>query len=112
MALLEISEPSADPQQLLSWSFSHMANHRDINRRINETKSVVLAEYALDPIDPTNMQGWLLHHQTMHDNQNQVLGIQGSNLLGLDWNDSQGVLDWINRHYQEHQQASQQLDIG
>lgn len=112
MSLAEISTPPHDADSLASWSFAHMAAHRDINRRIFETKNQSLPLFALDPIDPANTEAWLLQHAEMHNAQNQALNIQGYNLLSLDWQDQDSVLSWITQNYDEHQRACQILGIA
>jgi len=89
-----------------------MAHHRDINRRIYELTQIALPEYLLDPIDPQNTGSWDDLHQSMHDAQNQLLGISGFNLLGIDFSDQQLLATWIFLNANEHHQAADILEIG
>lgn len=99
-------------QERAQWSFAHAAHHRDINRRIYELIKVALPEYILDPIDPSNSGAWEYLHQITHDNENQILGIQGQDLTGIDWKDQNLLAGWIFLNSSEHYQASNILEIG
>lgn len=103
--------PSTDEERA-AWSFSHMAHHRDINQRIYTLVKVALPEYILDPIDPNDVGQWEYQHQLMHDTQNQILGINGQDLTGVDWKDQRILAAWIFLNSDEHYQASQILGIG
>lgn len=94
------------------WSFAHMAHHRDINARIYLLTKVALPEYILDPINIDDTGQWEYQHQLMHDNQNQVLGIQGQDLTGINWKDMRLLNAWIFLNSNEHYQASNILEIG
>lgn len=99
-------------QERAQWSFSHMAHHRDIALRIYTLIKVALPEYILDPINPDDTGEWEYQHQLMHDNQNQLLGIQGQDLTGVDWKDQRILASWIFLNSSEHYQASNILEIG
>jgi hypothetical protein len=103
--------PTTDAERA-QWSFAHMAHHRDINAKIYLLVKVVLPEYILDPIDPASTGQWEDQHQLMHDNQNQLLGITGQDLTGVDWKDQRLLAAWIFLNSQEHYQASNILEIG
>lgn len=103
--------PSTD-QERSQWSFAHMAHHRDINFKIYQLIDVALPEYLLDPLDPNDTGTWEYQHQLMHDNQNQLLGIQGQDLTGVDWKNQQILAAWIWLQASEHYQASAILEIG
>ena len=103
--------PSTDAERA-QWSFAHMAHHRDINEKIYVLLKIALPEYILDPIDPNDTGQWEYLHQTMHDNQNQILGIQGQDLTGIDWKDQNLLSSWIWLNGSEHYQASAILEVG
>ncbi len=94
------------------WSFAHMAHHRDINEKIYVLLKLALPEYILDPIDINDTGTWEYQHQLMHDVQNQVLGIEGQDLTGVDWKDQNILAAWIFLNASEHYQASNELEIG
>jgi hypothetical protein len=99
-------------EERAAWSFSHMAHHRDINAKIYLLVKVALPEYILDPIDINDSGQWEDQHQLMHDNQNQLLGIQGQDLTGVDWKNPELLTGWIFLNSVEHMNASIILEIG
>lgn len=103
--------PSTDEERA-QWAFSHMAHHRDINARIYLLTKIALPEYILDPVNPDDTGDWETQHQIMHDNQNQLLGITGQDLTGIDWKDSRLLAGWVFLNASEHVQASNILEIG
>jgi hypothetical protein len=103
--------PSTDAERA-EWAFAHMAHHRDINRRLYELVKAALPEYPLDQINPSDTGQWEYQHQLMHDNQNQLLGIQGQDLTGIDWKDQNLLAGWVWLNGNEHYQASAILEIG
>jgi hypothetical protein len=103
--------PTTDSERAL-WSFAHMAHHRDINAKIYLLIKVALPEYILDPIDANDTGQWEYQHQLMHDNQNQILGIVGQDLTGVDWKDQRLLTAWVWLNASEHYQASNILEIG
>lgn len=98
--------------ELAEWAFSHMAHHRDINARIYLLLKIALPEYILEPIDPADTGQWEDQHQIMHDNQNQLLGIAGQDLTGVDWKDDNLKAAWVFLNASEHYQAAAILEIG
>lgn len=103
--------PSSDEERA-QWSFTHMAHHRDIARKLYELVKVALPEYILDPLNPDDTGQWGDQHQIMHNDQNQLLGIVGSDLSELDWKDQRLLAGWIFLHANEHYQAAAILEIG
>ena len=106
-----VNVPRTDEERAI-WSFAHMAHHRDINAAIYRLIAVALPEYILDPIDVNDSGQWEDQHQLMHDNENQILGIQGQDLTGVDWKDPQILTAWIFLNSSEHYQAAEILEIG
>lgn len=94
------------------WSFAHMAHHRDIIRTIYELGSIALPEYALDPINISDVGNWERLHQTMHEQMDSLLGIAGYNLLGLNWQDENNLAAWITLNAVEHRTAGDILGLG
>ena len=122
MPLDQISVVPLDDDDLTRWAFAHMANHLDIIRRIYETTMPVapattpppisLNPYPLDPVDINNLGVWLYNHSVMHVQMDLVLGIDGYDLLDLDWRDKDQLIEWINFNSDEHIQASRILGIA
>ena len=112
MSMLTISEVPESELDLANWSFSHSAHHRDIIRRIFETKQKNLAEYALDPFDPNQMLVWLEQHQQMHNDMNRALGVGGYDLSEVDWNNKDQLQSWILAHFDEHVRVGQIIGLS
>ena len=98
--------------ELDSWASAHATHHRDIIRRIYEITGANLPEYVLDPIDPEDTGVWEDQHQIMHQDMDTVLGISGFDLSGVDFNNYEELVGWIQLNSSEHFQASNILEIG
>lgn len=98
--------------ELLAWSFAHAAHHRDIARRIFELVGKNLDQYVLDPFDANEPGVWLYQHQTMHAQMDPILGIEGYDLLDVDFNDYSNLSGWIYLNADEHKQAANILGFG
>lgn len=111
MSLALLSTDPVTPTLFTEWSFSHMAHHQDIARRIYELYGRALPLFVIDPVDPRDPEAMLQNHQTMHNNQNAVLGIDGNDLLSVDFGDREQRAAWIFLNFSEHQQANQILGV-
>lgn len=111
MAVADIANIPVDQPTLLIWSFSHMAHHRDINRRIYELDVIALPEFPLDPLNPNDPETFLEQHQIMHNNQNAILGIAGQDLSEVNFQDKVELSTWIYLNFIEHQQAGNILGV-
>jgi hypothetical protein len=107
----ELPEKTDTAADWASFSFSHMAQHRDYIRVIFQRYGVSLPEYVLDPIDPQNMGNWANHHQQMHDQINAILGIPGYNLLIMDFNDKEALETWSDQNQDLHSRTSSILGL-
>ncbi len=110
--LANLANVPVSDQERSEWAFAHMVHHRDIAERIYVLTKLALPEYILDPIDPNDTGTWEYQHQLMHDNQNQLLGIDGQDLTGLDWKDQNLLAAWVQLNFVEHYQASAILEVG
>lgn len=105
--------PASD-EELLQWSFVHAAQHLEISNAIYARTLIVLPQFLLDPFDPKNrssMETWAYQHQLMHNNQNQILGIEGFDLTDVNWQDQEERAAWISLNANEHVQASNILEL-
>lgn len=109
--LYEMPESLRSPQMAV-WSFAHQAHHRDIVRRVHETRNLTLVEYALDPIVVDDLDNWLRNHQLMHEQLDRALGIGDSDFTNLDWDNPASRASWITKHGNKHFRAGQILGIG
>lgn len=112
MSLAGLAVVPKTPEELGTWSFEHMAHHRDIIRVLYQQFSLVLTEFILDPFNPNELDLWVYQHQFMHQQMDAVLGIVGFDLSQLDWADPVVLGNWINANQSEHYQAGQILGLG
>lgn len=111
MGLASIANVPRSREELLAWSFNHMAHHRDVQRRIYQVFRIALAEYPLDPMNPDDLGVWSYQHQTMHNNTNAVLGTVGTNLLDVNWQDEAERAEWVFLDMAEHLAWNQKLGV-
>jgi hypothetical protein len=115
MPLAQLNATPQTPTENAGWQFANVASHRDIIRRVFETKGVQLVEYPLMPFDPAvarQVQNFLNLHQDMHNAMNRALGLQSNNLSEVDWSDRNALAQWIALHFVEHQAASSLLGVS
>jgi len=108
-ALYNVPGTTSEFQQ---WAFVNQAHHRDINRVIFQLTGTQLTEYILDPLDPDDAGVWLYQHQLAHQDMDAILGIDGFNLIDVDFSDPNNLAGWIYLHSSEHLQAANILGIG
>lgn len=94
------------------WSFTNMDQHRQITDALARQRSITLPLYALDPIPPSDVLGWLEIHQDAHAAFTQALGIGGFDLTDVDFQNTEQLAAWIRLHALEHQQAAQILGLS
>jgi len=111
MGLASIFNVPTDQATTDEWAFSHMAHHRDINRKIFEIHGIEIPEYVLDPFNPNDTGTFGYQHQEMHNYQNAVLGIAGNDLVDVSWRNEEERASWIQLNAIEHLQANQVLGI-
>lgn len=111
-AIASIFNVPSTQNELDIWSFAHAAHHRDINRAIYQLVQVVLPEYVFDPINPHDIEVFLYQHQDLHQRMDALLGIEGNDLLDVDFRDKNELAGWIWLNSSEHYQAAQILEIG
>ena len=114
MPLAQLSAVPGSPRDLAGWQFANVSSHRDIIRRVQETKGIKLEEHPLDfdPEDPASLANFLNAHQDQHTDMNRALGLQSNNLSELDWSDTNALAQWISLHFIEHQAASALLGVS
>lgn len=103
--------PSTEPE-FFTWSGIHAMHHRDINRILYQLLAVTLDEAVLDPFNPADADDWLQNHQTMHQQMDFLLGINGYNLLAVDMTDQGQFSNWVFLNADEHFKAANILGLG
>lgn len=93
------------------WAFNHRDHHDLIRKAIVQNGGPNLPEYQLDPINFGDVKSWLERNQQTHDDMNGVLGLQSSDLEGVDFTNRNQLAAWIYLHWQEHTNAANKLGI-
>lgn len=95
MALADLFNTPTTEAEMATWSFNHMAHHREINATILRTKNIALPEYILDPVNLADPQAFLDQHQEMHNNTDALYSISGFDLTEVDWSNPDDRAGWI-----------------
>lgn len=102
MSVADLANVPNTDEEMVKWSALHAYHHRQINGAILLIHDIALPEYILDPVNLADPQAFLNQHQQMHQNTDQVLGIQGYDLTEVDWNDLGQRSGWIWLNFQLH----------
>ena len=111
MSLAALYNVPRDAFELQWWSFHNAAEHLLIANAILKQKSKRIDLPTLDPVPINDLTNWLRRHQTIHNDQNDVLKIAGSDLTSLDMENEAQVKSWIQLHAQEHYLANRELGL-
>jgi hypothetical protein len=115
MAIAQLMSVPQTSAELEAWQFANQAHHRDIARRIQETKGVLISDYPLEPFNPDDadsLEAFLQNHQDVHQQMDIALGLNSYNLSELDWQDPAARAQWFQTHFVEHNAASQILGVS
>lgn len=100
-----------DPRSREEWSFHHGDHHVAVHGAIQAQGGGNAIVWQLYPINWKDWDAYALRHQSAHDSVNQVLGINGSDLTGVDFNNQLEAENWHFRHFAEHLSWNTRLDI-
>jgi hypothetical protein len=98
------------PREWTRWSFSHAQVHIAIRQAL-AALGAPTGDYILDPINPGAIEEWLSRVQQTHTEMNGPLGLQSSDLTGVDFNDEAQTVAWIYLNWQEDNAALQALKL-
>ena len=115
MPLAQLIAVPRTPLDLQAWQFANVASHRDIIRRVQETKGIELVEYPLepfDPEDPASLNQFLSANQDMHQGFAAALGLASYELSEVSWDDPDDLARWVLAHAQMHMAASALLGVS
>lgn len=93
------------------WSLHHARDHDDIIQAIQDQYSIILPVYPIDPMVFTNDSMFFLRNQQLHNDLLSVLGIAGTDISSIDFNDDSQVQAWLFIHWSEHRDARTALGI-
>ena len=110
--LVKLLNVPTNEQEWDSWAFSHVNNHTLIKQAIQSQKGINLPVYPIFPIPLFSFTDWLQRNQRAHTDANGALGLQSTDLLGLDPRNEEQAEEWIYAHYKEHENLNQVLRIS
>ena len=93
------------------WLFSNADEHQQIIDGIKRKFSITLDRYILDPAPQQDTQQFLLWHQIMHYEMDNVLKIGVNDYTSLNFNDPEALEYMWWQHGNEHILARQALGI-
>lgn len=111
MSLVNLLNVPRTPSELNQWSWENKSSHLRIIQAIQQQKGITLQQYLLDPINENDIPTFLEREQQQHNDMNQALGLQGSDLDSVDWKDEKQREAWFWQDYQEHLDAESALKI-
>jgi len=109
MSLAMILRPPSSPHGESEWFFAHAQDHQAIVDLIRLRLSVFLPTYVIDPVEPGDLKGFALRHQAYHNELNGVLGLDGTDLQGVEWQSRDERENWYFLNWQEHVAAHKRL---
>ena len=93
------------------FAFENAMEHR-LFAQIFAENGIVVPQFPLFDILPSNVDDWLLAHQVEHEAFASILGLENPiNLLDTDFNVQEQFDDFLSSHYYAHQQISDALGI-
>jgi len=98
---------------LNEWTFSNAASHQLIVDALRAKRNARhLSIYVLDPLPQTDYGSFLLRHQFMHNQMDNILHIGGNDFTGINFDDpSEAEFIWF-LHANEHILAHKKLGIN
>ncbi len=106
-----LSEAPDSPEKWNIWSEHHRISHNEIRQAIRAQKGLDLPDYPIDPIRQESIGDFLQYNGQLHSDMDGALGLQGVDLLDVDFKDRAQRLSWIAAHWQEHRDAEDALGI-
>jgi hypothetical protein len=105
-----INSPRTDSEWAI-WSYHHYISHTAIRQAIQAKKAVNLVDYAIDPINPSDITGFLQRNAQLHLEMNGVLGLPSQDIQDVDLSDERQKIAWIEIHHHEHFDAEAALGL-
>jgi hypothetical protein len=110
--LVTLWELPQNENEWARWSFAHRDNTDVVRQAVRQQLGVNLSEYSLDPIPFNAIQNWLAWNQNSHNDINDALGTQGSDLQDVDFTDPRQLEAWVYLHVQEHTTWCNRLKVA
>ncbi len=100
-----------DPRSFEDWAIQHSSDHLDVKQKIQALGGANLPVWPLYPINWRDWDAWALRHQSAHNEANAALGIAGSDLTSVDFDNPQEAALWNQNHYTDHLSWHETLGI-
>jgi hypothetical protein len=111
MSLVYLLNAPRNADEWAIWSYAHRDQHLLIIQAVQAQFGISLTEYQVDPIPFQDLTRFLDNNQQMHDDFNEVLGTQSSDLQLADFRNPSELQAWIYLHRREHETAAEALKI-
>jgi hypothetical protein len=111
MSLAQLLYPPSIQSGWAEWVFANLQHHQAIIDAARQTGKANLILYQIYPFNSQDPEGWLLQHQSQHDDMNQVYGVNGSDLSTLDFQNKRDVDAWLQLHFYEHQDVASRTGL-
>ena len=109
--LARLFEVPRTPEDWLRFSMDHLDSHNRIREAIQAKGGANLPAYPIDPITKRTFGDFLQYNAQMHSDMNGSLGLQGADLLSVNFDEEGQRIAWIDIHSREHQMAEQTLGV-
>lgn len=106
-----LQETPSQPDDWNRWSEHHRISHNEIRQAIRAQKGLDLPDYPIDPIRKESIGDFTQYNSQLHSDMNGALGLQGVDLLDVNFDDRAQRLSWIAQHAEEHRSAELALGI-
>ena len=110
MSMATLLSPIRTDLELEEFSFSNQDHHIQIIKSLRR-QGHDLTQYTLDPITPEDQARWARQHAQMHLDMNAALGVNSSDLSGVDFSKPDMIASWVTTHANEHFVAAQRLGL-
>lgn len=100
-----------DPRAREEWVLDHFSSHEGIRDAVQRAGYGNLIAWELYPVNWHDWDSYALRHQSAHNEFNEALGLPGTDLMSVDFNDQKSSDEWNLDHYREHLAAATMLGI-
>ena len=106
-----IGFPENTPGGKDEWSFNNADDHTLVRDTIQRKDAVNLVQYPLYPLNWERWDTFAKTHQSAHNEINDLLGLPGTDLTGVDFNNPKRAEEWHLSHFREHEAWHENLGI-
>jgi hypothetical protein len=111
MSLAALLYPPPTPNGWQEWVYQNLTHHEAIISAARQSRNAGLILYQIYPFNSEDPEGWLLQHQSQHNDMNGLFGVNGSDLSTLDFSNKRDVDAWLQLHFYEHQDVAARCGV-